>query len=136
MFSSAGRSTGYAFGMLKIHCVLALAALSHNQAHADENVQAAWKLLSEGYRAMAHVQTRADALPAAHASPWPVAFQDAQHSIGNSMAEFQPFGRPYFHGGCDLRTKAGEDIHAVVSGHLEAGHYGYDTNEDGSLTKY
>jgi hypothetical protein len=105
-------------------------------SHANENVQPAWKLLSEGYRAVAHVQTRADTLPAAHAAPWPVAFQDAQHSIGNSMAEFQPFGAPYFHGGCDLRTKAGEEIRATVSGRIEAGHYGYDTNADGSMTKY
>lgn len=52
------------------------------------------------------------------------------------MVEFQPFGAPYFHGGCDLRTKAGEDIVAAVSGRLEAGHYGYDTNPDGSMTKY
>ncbi|MGZ3651158.1 MAG: hypothetical protein ACXWR1_04110 [Bdellovibrionota bacterium] len=119
-----------------ISLILAL-ALAPSSAHADENIQPVWKLLAQGYRQVAHIRTTAtDVLPPAHATPWPVAFQDSAHTIGNSMAEFQPFGAPYFHGGCDLRTKAGEEIHATVSGRLEAGHYGYDTNADGSMTKY
>ncbi|HEY8280171.1 MAG TPA: hypothetical protein VIH99_11140 [Bdellovibrionota bacterium] len=52
------------------------------------------------------------------------------------MAEFQPFGAPYFHGGCDMRTVSGADLFAPVSGMLEAGHYSYSTNTDGSMTKY
>jgi hypothetical protein len=109
---------------------------SPSTARADENIQPAWKLLAEGYRAVATVRSGAAAVPAAHSLPWPVRFQDAAHSIGNSMVEFQPFGAPYYHGGDDLRTEAGADIHAPVSGRLEAGHYGYDTNADGSMTKY
>jgi len=136
MFSSAGLPAGYAVGMLKFYAVIFFSLVTLSQARANENVQPAWKLLAQGYRPVPHARSRSDALPAAHASPWPVTFQDAQHSIGNSMVEFQPFGAPYFHGGCDLRTKAGEDIHATVSGRLEAGHYGYDTNADGSMSKY
>lgn len=113
-------------------------AVSISPARADENIQPAWRLLAQGYQPVARVFTSnpSDHIPSAHSLSWPVQFQDAEHSIGNSMVEFQPFGAPYYHGGCDLRTKAGEDIHATVSGRIEGGHYGYDTNPDGSMTKY
>jgi hypothetical protein len=116
--------------------MIALAFALSLFAHADENIQPSWKLLAQGYRPVATMRSSIDSIPAAHSLAWPVAFEDAQHTIGNSMVEFQPFGAPYYHGGCDLRTKAGEEIHAPVSGKLEAGHYGYDTNPDGSMTKY
>lgn len=106
-------------------------------AKADENILPASKLLAMGYREWkpAHLLNQPQIL--AHTLPWPVRFQDASHQIGNAMAQFQPFGGvPYFHGGCDLRVEAGADVLAPVGGKLEAGHYGYDTNADGSLKKY
>lgn len=67
--------------------------------------------------------------------PWPVQFKDATHRLGNVMAQFQPFGSPYFHGGCDLLVKRRAQVVAPVSGWLEAGHYGYVNRPDGSSTK-
>ena len=79
---------------------------------------------------------RKKALPEAHSLPWPVPFEDANHSMGNVMTQFQYYGdAPYWHGGCDLRTRDNEEIHAPISGRIEAGHYGYVINDDGSLTK-
>lgn len=118
--------------MLALSLALALSA----PALAHENIQPGWKLLQEGYRPVLRALGAPETLPAPHSLAWPVTFQDGAHTIGNSMVEFQPFGAPYYHGGCDLRTHAQETIHAPVSGRLEAGHYGYDTNADGSMTKY
>lgn len=116
---------------------LALLLLSLS-AHADENILPREELLRQGYQPVP-LQTKsiADTLPLAHALPWPTDFQDAAHTVANSMAQYQPFDDPaYFHGGCDLRTKAGAETRAPIAGKLEAGHYGYVTNADGSMTKY
>lgn len=106
-------------------------------AFANERIRPEAELLREGYLP---ARTSRDALstplPSAHSLPWPVSFEDREHSIGNSMAEFQPFGAPYFHGGCDLRTAKSAILTAPVSGKIEAGHYSYDTLPDGSLKKY
>jgi hypothetical protein len=68
---------------------------------------------------------------------WPVEFADAQHSIGNSMLEFQSYGQgPYFHGGCDLRVAARAPLKTPIDGRIEAGHYGYSNNPDGSMKKH
>jgi hypothetical protein len=67
---------------------------------------------------------------------WPVAFQDESHSMGNAMAQFQDYGDgAYHHGGCDLRTRAGEVILAPDSGRVEAFYYTYELQENGSLKK-
>jgi hypothetical protein len=106
-------------------------------AHADERIRPASVLLSEGYKPVAMIgASGAVTVPPAHALDWPVRFQDAAHTIGNSMAEFQPFGSPYYHGGDDLRVEAGADILAPVSGKLEAGAYSYAQHPDGSLEKF
>jgi hypothetical protein len=108
-----------------------------NSAHADERIRPAAQLLAEGYKIQPFDVFISDPpLPSAHALNWPIRFQDPQHSIGNAMAQFQPFGDPYFHGGCDLRVNAGADITSPVSGRLEAGHYSYSTNPDGSMQKF
>jgi hypothetical protein len=67
-----------------------------------------------------------------------VPFQDSQHSLGNSMAEFQQYGGelPYYHGGLDLRVAPAQAVHSAVAGRVEAGHYGYTNHPDGSMTKY
>lgn len=116
---------------------LALVALflSSLPALANENVLPREELLRQGYRPLPKGARRLDSLPAAHALPWPAAFEDAAHSVGNSMAEFQPFGSPYFHGGVDIRTAADAELRAPVAGRLEAGHYGYNQLPDGSLEK-
>ena len=107
-------------------------------ALATERVRPPEQLLREGYLPVVpSVSAEKAPLPLRHSLPWPVRFQDESHTIGNSMAQFQPFDNPpYFHGGCDLRTKAGEQIITPVGGTLEAGHYSYSTNPDGSMTKY
>ncbi len=80
--------------------------------------------------------TNSFSTPPSHSIPWPVAFASETKTIANSMTQFQPFGDPYFHGGCDLRVRPNEKIYASASGTLEAGHYGYTKNPDGSLKKY
>lgn len=73
---------------------------------------------------------------APHELDWPVAFQDTEHTIANSMAQFQSYGDgPYFHGGLDLRVSARAQTRTPVAGRIEAGHYGYSNNPDGSMTK-
>jgi len=103
---------------------------------AGERIRPEAELLREGYQPVLHTRSTSSAIPAAHSLPWPVSFEDREHSIGNSMAEFQPFGTPYFHGGCDLRTADSAILTAPISGKIEAGHYSYDTLPDGSLKKY
>jgi hypothetical protein len=107
-------------------------------AMANELILPEAELRRQGYAPYEGLPARESAgLPEAHSLPWPVQFQDAAHTIGNSMAQFQPFDTPpYFHGGCDLRTRAGAEIVSPVSGRLEAGHYGYSTNPDGSMKKF
>jgi hypothetical protein len=107
--------------------------------HADESFRPRAELLAAGFHSVSTVSVLRFApadIPAAHSLAWPVAFEDAAHSIGNSMAEYQPFGDPYYHGGCDLRTQAEESVHAPVDGRLEAGAYSYNTRPDGSLEKF
>lgn len=52
------------------------------------------------------------------------------------MAQYQPYGKTYWHGGCDLRVKAGAPVKTPVDGRLEAGHYSYAVKSDGSMEKY
>lgn len=117
-----------------------LLALAPSFSQADERIRPAKVLLQEGYVPVPklHGAPKSEVIPwPKHSLNWPVVFQDSAHSLGNVMAEFQPFDDPpYFHGGCDLRVKPGADIHAPVSGKIAAGHYSYVTNADGSLTKY
>ncbi len=125
-------------GRIKI-CIVAalLLAALHPSARADERIRPAQVLLREGYKPVGVVHGASVAsLPPAHALAWPVRFQDAAHTIGNAMAEFQPFGSPYYHGGDDLRVEAGADILAPVGGKLEAGAYSYAQHPDGSLEKF
>lgn len=105
-------------------------------AYADENILPATELQAQGYKVWKYSNKSVQSTPA-HSLNWPVRFQDAAHQMGNTMAQFQPFGgAPYFHGGCDLRVSAGAEVIAPVRGKIEAGHYGYSTNTDGSLTKH
>ncbi|MGK5084713.1 hypothetical protein WDW37_15575 [Bdellovibrionota bacterium FG-1] len=112
---------------------------------ADERIEIPSFWLSRGYLRVQPRGARVLALNGqdehptwpAHSLDWPVKFQDATHSIGNSMLEFQSYGDgPYFHGGCDLRVAAREAVRAPVAGKIEAGHYGYSNNPDGSMEKF
>ena len=106
-------------------------------AHADERVGTRAQLLKEGYTPVRVDKLAKDpAFPyGAHSLPWPIEFQDATHTLGNIMAQYQPFGKPYYHGGIDVRTRGGRSVHSPVEGKLEAGHYSYVTNDDGSMDK-
>lgn len=113
---------------------------------ASERIAPEEQLLQEGYKKVDSsfdFFTRSQSefpleveFPPSHSLPWPVRFQDEQHSVANTMIQFQPFGTSYFHGGCDLRVKKNEKVYSPVSGKIEAGHYSYTTNTDGHLIKY
>lgn len=69
--------------------------------------------------------------------PWPVQFHDATQTISQNYVQYQNYGDgQYFHKGCDLRAEPGSWVTAPVTGILEAGYYSYQTNEDGSETKF
>ena len=68
--------------------------------------------------------------------PWPVAFQDAAHTIAQNYVNFQDYGDgAYYHKGCDLRSDAGSWVTAPITGILEGGYYSYATQADGSEKK-
>lgn len=127
--------------MMKSLLLLSLIVFQTLFTQANERILPAKILLNEGYqkvqfaKRLPHTDTQ-DPLPVGTLN-WPVAFFSESQMIGNSMAQYQPFDNPgYFHGGCDLRVKQNEKVYATVSGRLEAGHYSYTTNSDGSMTKY
>lgn len=106
-------------------------------ARANERTAPRAKLLSEGYVPVGNIKAADPAFPySAHSLPWPIEFQDDSHTLGNVMAQYQPFGKPYFHGGIDIRTVGGKMTRTPVAGRLEAGHYSYSTNDDGSMEKF
>ena len=125
--------------------VLATACFNH-AARANEKVEKPSYWLSRGYVAITPQRNPAlltlpvlGETPAwpAHSLSWPVEFEDTEHSIGNSMAEFQSYGDgPYYHGGCDLRVSKGAAVHSPIAGRIEAGHYGYSDQADGSMQKF
>jgi hypothetical protein len=107
---------------------------------ADLPMATAEEWLAKGFQPIARPEPRSaktgeTVLPQGKL-PWPVKFQDEKNTVANSMAQYQPFGDPYFHGGCDLRVAPRERVLASVSGKIEAGHYGYSKREDGSLQKF
>jgi len=113
-----------------------------NPAIANEPVRPASNWDRLGYIEAPTVKTLAPGLQperpewAPHSLEWPVAFQDSEHTIANSLAQFQSYGDgPYFHGGLDLRVSARAQTRTPVAGRIEAGHYGYSNNPDGSMTK-
>lgn len=120
--------------------IASIAALLPSTALATEHVRSEFELIAEGYAPSEPANLIArfeDRLPRAHTLPWPVTFQDTSHALANVMAQFQPFSHPpYYHGGCDLRVSEEAEVRAPVSGRLEAGHYGYATQPDGSMIKY
>ena len=72
-----------------------------------------------------------------HSLAWPVEFENAAHSMGNTFIEFQSYGSgPYYHGGCDLRVRRAAPLRTPVAGRIEAGHYGYTNRPDGSSEKF
>lgn len=124
---------------------LAIISMGARKVEADERIASEAQLLREGYRPVRYATHLASKMSfrslETHSNqdrlPWPVLFRDEQRTIGNSMAEFQPFDNPaYFHGGCDLVTRGQSEVNATVSGRIEGGHYSYSTNPDGSMTKF
>lgn len=111
-------------------------------ASADEYIASQSQLLQEGFAPVTHTLGATHAFSHtipydAHSLPWPVEFADEAHTLGNTLSQFQPFQNPpYFHGGVDIRTQVDFEVRTPVSGRLEAGHYGYVTQPDGSLLKH
>lgn len=105
-------------------------------ARADLPIASFDDWLAKGYQPVPPASLAAEFTPPQTKLPWPVKFQDEQNTVANSMAQYQPFGDPYFHGGCDLRVAPRERVLATVTGKIEAGHYGYTKREDGSLQKF
>lgn len=126
-------------GPVRHACSLAV-LFTASAALANEPIRPRAELLKEGYRPAPLARAQITAVPQeppSHSLPWPVRFENARHTIGNAMAQFQDYtGEPYFHGGCDLRVARNGAVTAPVAGRLEAGHYSYATNADGSMTKY
>ena len=122
---------------LVAHCLL------QNSSLANEPIKSAGSWVKKGYHSSELFDPLNPGLEperpewAPHSLAWPVTFEDPQHTIGNSMAEFQSYGSgPYFHGGCDLRVAARAKVTSPVSGRIEAGHYGYSNQTDGSMKKW
>jgi hypothetical protein len=121
--------------------ILVLILFSGLMVWADENIRPKGELEQQGYLPKVYESARRPLATnlsdrVKHSLLWPVPFLDEGRTIANAMAQFQPFGSPYIHGGCDLRTQPGAPITSPVRGALEAGHYGYEQNDDGSLTKF
>ena len=96
--------------------------------------------LAQGFKP-SHLQKMLQAtdLPA-HGLPWPVAFIDARHTIGNSMPEYQNYGtEAYYHEGADLRVSREREVKAPIAGFLQGDFYTYvtdqNTGEDKKFTK-
>ncbi len=121
--------------------ILSLCVFLTSTTQANERILPSRILLKEGYKKIQYTKKNPfpniqDSLPVRTLN-WPVAFFSQSQMLGNSMAQYQPFDNPgYFHGGCDLRVKLNEKVFAPIAGQLEAGHYSYTTNTDGSMIKY
>jgi hypothetical protein len=122
--------------LLSLSTFTSLAACSSNSQ--DEPTADRGSLERAGYKPAPppNPGVREIDIPAPHSLRWPVFFQDSKHVIGNSMSQFQPYDGTYWHGGGDLRVKAGAEVRAPIKGHVEAGHYSYVINPDGSMDKY
>lgn len=71
-----------------------------------------------------------------HQLSWPFELPYKDGAIGNNVAQYQPYETPGFHGGSDMVLESDSWIYAPVSGVLEAGHYAYTDNPDGSRIKH
>jgi len=85
-------------------------------------------------------QTRFVSELPAHSLVWPVMFVDNQHTIGNSMLEYQNYGdEAYYHEGSDLRVGLKGEVKAPVDGFLQGDYYSYvtdpNTGQDQKYTK-
>ena len=123
--------------------LIILCLLVSFNAFADELRMSAQEAKSLGYLPVVKTKNKLKAINALkalakHGMPWPVAFQDATHTIGNSMAQYQEYGdgEPYWHGGDDLRTARKAWVTAPTGGKLYGGHYSYVNNDDGSAVKH
>lgn len=68
---------------------------------------------------------------------WPFEAPYKDGFIGNNFAQFQPYSpTPGYHGGADMILEKNSWVSAPVSGQLEAGHYGYENNPNGTATKW
>jgi hypothetical protein len=68
--------------------------------------------------------------------PWPFELPFKDGFIGNNFAQYQPYVIAGYHGGSDMVLESDSWIYAPVNGLLEAGHYAYTDNPDGSRIKH
>jgi hypothetical protein len=108
---------------------------------ANEQYMTRAQALAKGYRPRFRVTNEFSGrmLPA-HSLKWPVQFVDANHTIGNSMPEYQNYDtEAYYHGGSDLRVAKQGEVTAPVDGFLQGDYYSYvtdpDTGQDQKFTK-
>lgn len=72
-----------------------------------------------------------------HKLSWPFDEPYKKGFIGNNFAQFQPYSpTPGYHGGVDMILEKSSWVNSPISGRLEAGHYGYENNPNGSATKW
>lgn len=71
-----------------------------------------------------------------HQLTWPFELPHKKGFMGNNFAQYQPYSQPGYHGGLDMILERDSWIYAPVSGLLEAGHYAYTDNPDGTRIKH
>lgn len=71
-----------------------------------------------------------------HELAWPFELPYKNGFIGNNFAQYQPYALPGYHGGSDMVLEKDSWMYAPVNGILEAGHYAYTDNPDGSRIKH
>jgi hypothetical protein len=126
--------------MITKYISAALIFLFVQSAHADELFMSREEALINGYLPIENSGRSNDfachALPwEKHSLKWPLKFRNDADPVGNDMVQFQDYGAPYYHGGQDLVSRAGEKLVAPINGRLEGGHYSYTRNANGSKTK-
>ena len=67
---------------------------------------------------------------------WPFEQPYSRGFLGNNFLQYQPYGPAGYHSGTDMILERDSWVLAPTNGILEAGHYTYVHNEDGSREKF
>ena len=108
-----------------------------SRASADEPVISAEEAKRNGYVAIPYSPSgKTVDLPDQERLPWPFESLSPTGYLGNNYNQFQPYpNNPGYHWGVDVMVEEDSWILAPVSGRVEAGHYNYTLNPDGSKIK-
>lgn len=88
----------------------------------------------EGYSPVQYKYVYQSPLPESNLD-WPFEKFYSEGEIGNNFAQYQPYSLPGYHGGVDMILEKDSWVVSPISGKLEAGHYGYTDNPNGTGTK-